>query len=74
MATFASIVGTQLPEDAAEDSFSFLPIFQGAETFALIRPYTLHQTISLALAIRRGPGNTSIIRARVETTTKSATA
>ena len=55
MATFASIVGTQLPEDAAEDSFSLLPIFQGAETFAPIRPYTLHQTISLALAIRRGP-------------------
>jgi arylsulfatase A-like enzyme len=29
--TFADIVGTQLPDDAAEDSISFLPLLQGQE-------------------------------------------
>ena len=54
MATCASIVGTTLPDDAAEDSFDLLPVLRGEAT-GPIRPYTLHQTISLALAIRKGP-------------------
>lgn len=55
MATCASITRFNLPSNAAEDSFDLLPWLQGKETTAPIRPYTLHQTISLAYAIRKGP-------------------
>jgi len=53
MATCASIVGAELPNDAAEDSFDFLPVLLGDSDRA-VREFTLHQTISLALAIRSG--------------------
>jgi arylsulfatase A-like enzyme len=55
MATCAALTGATLPHDAAEDSFDLLPVLLGNEPAAPVRPYTLHQTISLALAIRRGP-------------------
>ena len=55
MATCAAITGAALPDNAAEDSFDLLPLLLGKERGAQARPYTLHQTISLALAIRRGP-------------------
>ncbi len=55
MHTCAAIVGFNLPTDAAEDSFNLLPVFLGEATSQPIRPYTLHQTANLALAIRRGP-------------------
>jgi len=55
MATCAAIVGAELPDAAAEDSFDLLPVLLGKQDeSAPIREYTLHQTISLALAIRRG--------------------
>ncbi len=54
MHTFAALVGYDLPADAAEDSFNLLPVLMG-EDAGPIRPYTLHQTMRLALAIRRGP-------------------
>lgn len=54
MATCAAIVDEKLPNDAAEDSFNLLPVFLGKANEP-IRRDTLHQTISLALAIRRGP-------------------
>ncbi|MDP6740801.1 MAG: arylsulfatase, partial [Planctomycetota bacterium] len=38
-----------------EDSYSFLPTLLGEDPGKSRREYTLHQTISLALAIRRGP-------------------
>jgi arylsulfatase A len=47
------LVGAELPRDAAEDSFDFLPVLLG-EAKRPVREYTLHQTISLALAIRQG--------------------
>ncbi|MDA0349303.1 MAG: sulfatase-like hydrolase/transferase [Verrucomicrobia bacterium] len=53
MATCAAIADAKLPNNAAEDSFNLLPILLG-ETKDDIRDYTLHQTISLALAIRKG--------------------
>ncbi len=53
MATCAAITNTTLPNDAAEDSASFLPILN-EQTNVATRDYTLHQTISLALAIRQG--------------------
>jgi arylsulfatase A-like enzyme len=56
MATCAEIVGAGLPEDAAEDSYSLLPLFLGGQAGDIpLRPYTLHQTIKLDLAIRNGP-------------------
>ena len=56
MATCAAVVGADLPNDAAEDSFDFLPVLTGRQSEDQpIRQYTLHQTISLDLAIRRGP-------------------
>jgi len=55
MATCGAIVGATLPNDAAEDSFNLLPVLLGKQDErAPIREYTLHQTISLALAIRCG--------------------
>ena len=53
MATCAAVVGAKLPNNAAEDSFNLLPILRG-ETNDEVREFTLHQTMSLALAIRRG--------------------
>ena len=55
MATCAAIAGQKLPNDAAEDSFDFSGVLFGkqAETDS-VRDFTIHQTISLALAIRRG--------------------
>ena len=55
MATCAAMTGAALPGNAAEDSFDLLPVLLGKESGGQARPYTLHQTISLALAIRRGP-------------------
>ncbi len=55
MATCAAITGTTLPDNAAEDSFNLLPVLLGKDGGKPVRDYTLHQTISLALAIRQGP-------------------
>lgn len=55
LATSAEVVGTKLPNRSAEDSYSLLPILLGKDEGKPIREYTLHQTISLALAIRKGP-------------------
>ncbi|QOV92405.1 sulfatase-like hydrolase/transferase [Humisphaera borealis] len=54
LATCAHLIGAKLPENAAEDSFSFLPELTGAPADRPRRDYTIHQTISLAMAIRRG--------------------
>lgn len=53
MATCAAIVDAELPPGAAEDSFNLLPALK-QENQQPIRSFTLHQTISLALAIRQG--------------------
>ncbi len=54
-ATCAAIIGYTLPENAAEDSYNILSALLGEDGDRAIRPYTLHQTIKLGLAIRRGP-------------------
>ncbi len=54
MATCAAVVGATLPNAAAEDSFNMLPALLGQAGGKPIRPFTLHQTISLALSIREG--------------------
>jgi arylsulfatase A-like enzyme len=53
MATCAALVEAKLPANAAEDSFNMLPVLLG-EAGEPVRDFTLHQTISLALAIRTG--------------------
>jgi len=55
MATCAAITGAKIPEKAGEDSVNMLPAILSEDQGKQIRKYTLHQTISLALAIRRGP-------------------
>ncbi len=55
MATCAAIVGVELPNDAAEDSYNILPELLGKQDKDKpVRRYTLHQTNKLELAIRRG--------------------
>mgnify|MGYP006425866005 CR=1 FL=1 len=55
MSTCAAIAEVDLPEDSAEDSFSLLPVFLGEQNENdPIREYTLHQTNSLNLSIRKG--------------------
>ncbi|MHC4883271.1 MAG: sulfatase family protein [Planctomycetota bacterium] len=54
MATCAEIVGAQLPNDAAEDSYDMLPVLLGKQGDGPVRKYMLQQTNSLALSIRDG--------------------
>ena len=54
MATCGAIVGTELPDDAAEDSFDLLPVLLGEQGKEPVREFLLQQTISLALSIRSG--------------------
>lgn len=54
MATCASIVGAELPADAAEDSYDMLPVWRGEAGDEVVRPFMLQQTISLAMSIRVG--------------------
>lgn len=54
MATCAELVGAKLPNDAAEDSYSMLPVLLGTQGDKPVRPYMLEQTISLAMSIRHG--------------------
>ena len=55
LATCAAITGVKLPENSAQDSANILPAILGKQSTEPLRPYTLHQTISLALSIRKGP-------------------
>lgn len=55
MATCAAATKSELPQDAARDSVDLLPVLLGKAGDKPLREYTLHQTISLALAIRQGP-------------------
>jgi len=53
MATCAELVDYDLPNDSAEDSVSLVPVLLDGKKEE-VRDYTLHQTMSLALAIRKG--------------------
>jgi arylsulfatase A-like enzyme len=54
LATAAEITGCKLPDGAGEDSVNLLPALLGEAPAEPMREATLHQTISNALAIRRG--------------------
>jgi len=51
-ATAAEVSGTEVPETAAEDSFSILPLLEGRDGFG--RNYTIHHSINGSFAIRQG--------------------
>jgi arylsulfatase A-like enzyme len=51
-ATFADILQFQLGEDAAEDSFSFLPLLKGAQS--PVRPFAINMSSNGLLSLRRG--------------------
>ena len=53
MATAAAITGAKLPEDAAEDSFSFLPALTGSGE-GIVRRSLVHHSIGGFFAIREG--------------------
>jgi arylsulfatase A-like enzyme len=53
MATFADIVKQPLPENAGEDSFSLLPLLEGANRD--VRESAVSQSMRGVLALRRGP-------------------
>ncbi|WP_201750073.1 sulfatase family protein [Tautonia marina] len=55
LATFAAIVGRDLPDDAGEDSFNLLPIWRGQPLDRPIRETLVTQSSSGVLAVRRGP-------------------
>ncbi|MEQ8790706.1 MAG: arylsulfatase [Pirellulaceae bacterium] len=52
-ATAAEIVGVQVPDDAAEDSVSFLPVLTG-EAKRPVREAVVHHSINGSFAIRQG--------------------
>ncbi len=54
MATFAAIVGYKLPDNAAEDSYDLLPLFQGGTQ--TVRDTHVHNTYA-TYAIRHGDWN-----------------
>lgn len=53
MATCADILGVKLPENAAEDSVSFLPVLKG-EMSKPVRDTIVHHSITGAFSIRQG--------------------
>ncbi len=55
MATCAEIVGADLPHDAAEDSFSLLPLLLGTQPHGQpLHPFLIHHSNDGSLAIRKG--------------------
>jgi arylsulfatase A-like enzyme len=54
MATCAEIVGRKLPENAAEDSFSFLPALAGTTSGTPVRPAIVHHSGDGMFSIRKG--------------------
>lgn len=52
LATCAEILGTKLPADAGEDSFSLLPLLHGKDR--AVRPHAVQQSMQGLLALRRG--------------------
>jgi arylsulfatase A len=54
MAAIASLVGVDLPEDAAEDSFDILPALKGETLKKPIRKAVIHHSFNGTFAIRHG--------------------
>ncbi len=55
LATFAAIVGAELPRDAGEDSYSLLPVLLGENPETPLRDAAIHHSADGMFAIRQGP-------------------
>lgn len=54
MATFANILGVELPINAGEDSYNFSSVLLGRDYQSPLRPATVHHSGAGAFAIRKG--------------------
>ena len=54
MATAAAIIGEELPNDAAEDSYNLLPVLKGGSYEKHLREATVHHSGAGQFAIRKG--------------------
>ena len=54
MATFASVTGQALPDDAGEDSYDLMPVLLGEPLEGPIREAAVHHSVTGAFAIRQG--------------------
>jgi arylsulfatase A-like enzyme len=55
LATCADVIGTDLPHDAGEDSFSMLPTLLGKQGDRPLRPATVTVSARGVLSVRQGP-------------------
>lgn len=55
LATVAVIIGATLPDDAAEDSFNFLPILLGETPARPVRDSVIYHSFDGSFGIRQGP-------------------
>jgi arylsulfatase A len=55
LATTAAVVGAPLPDNAAEDSFNFLPILLGEKPATPIREFVVYHSFYGSFGIRQGP-------------------
>ncbi len=54
MATFASVAGQTLPDDAGEDSYDLMPVLLGESVEGPIREAAVHHSANGVFAIRQG--------------------
>jgi arylsulfatase A-like enzyme len=54
LATIAALLGAQLPPNAGEDSYNFLPVLLGEKHKKPVREATVHHSASGKFAIRKG--------------------
>jgi len=55
MRSIATILGHELPENAAEDSFDILPLLLGEKRSQPIRDHLIHHSLHGTFSIRQGP-------------------
>ena len=55
LATFSAIVGSELPDNAAEDSYDLLPALKGDKSEKAIREATVYHAVGGMFAIQKGP-------------------
>jgi len=54
MATLAEILGIELPQSAAEDSVSNVPVWSGVDLSTPLREATVHSSVNGSFSIRKG--------------------
>jgi arylsulfatase A len=54
MATFSGLLNTPLPNNSAEDSYNFWPVFTGRSSSSPVREATIHHSEKGFFSIRKG--------------------